>query len=120
MGPDPNLGQVVIHGGVPGREESAGNPQRARGTQDREGSAPQATLPLEEDDVFLAHFFLAEWCKGLWHGQEGEVLGGHVSWGWAWSLAGEVWKTEGCTVSAAKRHGGWSCRLGGCTHLGGL
>lgn len=92
MGPDHSLGQVVIHGGVLGREEGEpAIPQRARGgTQDKQGSAPQVTLPLEEDDVFLAHFFLVEWCKGLWHGQKGEVLGGHVSWGWAWSLAGEV------------------------------
>lgn len=49
--------------------------------------------PLEEDDVFLAGFFLVDWCGGWgprWEGWppglEGEGLGGDVGWarGWGW------------------------------------
>lgn len=63
--------------------------------------------PLEEDDIFLAGFFLVEWCGVWWHGWEGcppglegEALGGHISWGWARGLAGGVWKRRVRGVSS--------------------
>lgn len=47
--------------------------------------------PLEENDIFLAGFFLVQWCGGQGHWWEGcppgldrEVLGGDVSRGWVW------------------------------------
>lgn len=65
--------------------------------------------PLEEDDVFLAAFFLAERGGGQWQGGgghrapprlEGAALGGDVRWGWA---AG-VWKRELWLSAAAGHH----------------
>lgn len=44
-------------------------PQSMKSGQCREGSAPEP-CPLEENDVFLAGFFLVEWCGGWGPGLE--------------------------------------------------
>lgn len=67
------------------------------------GLCSSSRAPLEEDDVFLADFLLAEWREGLWRGQGGEVLGGRVSRAWAWSLAGEIWGWRGAVAAEPDR-----------------
>ena len=84
--------------------------------------------PLEEDDVFLAGFFLVDWCGGWgprWDGWppglEGEGLGGDVGWARGWGWKAGVWKKDGvvgvCISQALWVPGGRG--LGRLAHLGG-
>lgn len=92
-----------------GKRDSWVVPQRAEGVQDREGLHLEPH-PLEEDDIFLAGFFLVAWCGVRWHGWEGcppglegEALGEHISWGWARGLVGGVCGGHGAVAAELAR-----------------
>lgn len=92
---DPDPSQAADGGGLLGKRR--GTTGLSPRQQDREGSAPRATPPLEEDDVFLAAVLFVEWCGGQWQGGgghggaprlEGEALRRDVGWGRATGFCG--------------------------------
>lgn len=89
-----------------GKRDSWVVPQRAQRVYRTGKGLHLEPHPLEEDDIFLAGFFLVEWCGVRWHGWEGcptglegEALGGHISWGWARGLAGGVCGGHGAVAA---------------------
>lgn len=96
-------GLVVVGRGLlgKGRGPRGASPESTDGGGTGRGLHPEPR-PLEEDDIFLAGFFLVEWCGEQGHGWEGcppglegEVLVGDISRdrGWGWEAG--VWKREG-------------------------